>query len=129
MKNGNVVAVKVQHKFVKKHSFVDIYTMDFLVRSVKFFFPQFEFMWLAEEMKKNMPLELAFTQEAKNAEKVAKIMREAFITVYSERHSCYHLASLTVCRVSSSVVDPDPHPDPLVTSTDPAPDPSIINQK
>jgi hypothetical protein len=82
MKNGNVVAVKVQHKFVKKHSFVDIYTMDFLVRSVKFFFPQFEFMWLAEEMKKNMPLELAFTQEAKNAEKVAKIMRQVFITVH-----------------------------------------------
>jgi aarF domain-containing kinase len=106
MKNGNVVAVKVQHKFVKKHSFVDIYTMDFLVRSVKFFFPQFEFMWLAEEMKKNMPLELAFTQEAKNAEKVAKIMREAFITVHSVQLPS--LLSLTVCRVSSSVVDLDP---------------------
>ena len=62
LQNGHVVAVKVQHKFVKKHSFVDIYTMDFLVRSVKFFFPQFEFMWLAEEMKKNMPLELSFVQ-------------------------------------------------------------------
>ncbi len=24
---------------------------------------------------------------------------------------------------------PDPHPDPLVTCTDPAPDPSIIKQK
>jgi hypothetical protein len=24
---------------------------------------------------------------------------------------------------------PDPHPDPLVTSKDPAPDPSIIKQK
>ena len=36
--------------------------MDFLVRSVKFFFPQFEFMWLAEEMKKNLPLELSFVQ-------------------------------------------------------------------
>jgi hypothetical protein len=28
-----------------------------------------------------------------------------------------------------SFADPDPHPDPLVTSTDPAPDPSIIKQK
>ena len=52
----------MQHRFVKEHSFVDIYTMDFLVRSVKYFFPQFEFMWLAEEMKKNLPLELSFTQ-------------------------------------------------------------------
>ncbi len=39
--------------------------------------------------------------------------------------------------LKNSVVDPDPyvfglpdlHPDPLVTSTDPAPDPSIIKQK
>ena len=76
MQDGTVVAVKVQHKFVKRHSFVDVYTMDFLVRTVKFFFPQFEFMWLAEEMKKNVPLELSFVQEAKNAEKVAQIMRK-----------------------------------------------------
>ncbi len=31
--DGTEVAVKVQHKFVKKHSFVDIVTMDFLVRN------------------------------------------------------------------------------------------------
>ena len=48
LKGGEEVAVKVQHRFVKNHSFVDIYTMDFLVHTVKFFFPQFEFMWLAE---------------------------------------------------------------------------------
>ena len=42
------VAVKVQHRYVKKHSFGDIYTMEFLVHTVKFIFPQFEFMWLAE---------------------------------------------------------------------------------
>ena len=45
---GEVVAVKVQHRYGKKHSFVDIYTMDFLVRVVKTVFPQFEFMWLAD---------------------------------------------------------------------------------
>jgi len=76
LQDGTEVAVKVQHRFVKEHSFVDIYTMDFLVRSVKFFFPQFEFMWLAEEMKKNLPLELSFVQEAKNCEKVARMLRE-----------------------------------------------------
>ena len=48
LQDGREVAVKVQHRFVKNHSFVDIYTMDFLVHTVKFFFPQFEFMWLAE---------------------------------------------------------------------------------
>ena len=60
--SGEEVAVKVQHKYVKRHSLVDIWTCDFLVRMVKAAFPQFEFMWLADEMKKNLPLELCFTQ-------------------------------------------------------------------
>ena len=54
--------MKVQHRFVKEHSFVDINTMDILVRAVNYVFPEFEFMWLAEEMKKNVPLELSFVQ-------------------------------------------------------------------
>ena len=100
--SGEEVAVKVQHKYVKRHSLVDIWTCDFLVRMVKAAFPQFEFMWLAEEMKKNLPLELSFTQvfsafslnpgfrlskfeilqlylsfqEARNAEKVARIFKD-----------------------------------------------------
>ncbi len=31
-------------------------------------------MWLAEEMRKNLPLELSFTQEARNAEKIASML-------------------------------------------------------
>jgi len=69
------VAVKVQHRYVKNHSFGDIYTMEFLVHTVKYFFPQFEFMWLAEEMRKNLPLELSFIQEGKNAEKVSNMLQ------------------------------------------------------
>jgi len=74
--NGQEVAVKVQHRFVKEHSFVDINTMDILVRAVNYVFPEFEFMWLAEEMKKNLPLELSFVQESKNSEKVAKMLQD-----------------------------------------------------
>jgi len=73
---GEEVAVKVQHKFVKKHSLTDIYTMDVLIRTVEYFFPQFEFMWLADSMKVNLPLELSFTNEAKNAEKVAIMFKD-----------------------------------------------------
>ncbi len=42
---------------------------------------------------------------------------------------------LSIVYMHSSVVDPydlglpDPHPDPLVTSTDTAPDPSILKEK
>jgi len=74
--SGEEVAVKVQHKYVKRHSLVDIWTCDFLMRTIKAIFPQFEFMWLAEEMKKNLPLELAFTQEARNAEKIDRIFKD-----------------------------------------------------
>ena len=49
--------------------------MDFLVRVVNYVFPQFEFMWLAEEMRKNLPLELSFLQEGKNAEKVSNMFK------------------------------------------------------
>jgi len=69
------VAVKVQHRYVKNHSMGDIYTCEFLVHTVKFFFPQFEFMWLAEEMRKNLPLELSFIQEGKNAEKISNMLQ------------------------------------------------------
>lgn len=39
-------------------------------------FPQFEFMWLVEEAKKNLPLELDFLKEARNAEKMADMVRK-----------------------------------------------------
>jgi hypothetical protein len=36
---------------------------------------------------------------------------------------------LGITRIRMFLGLPDPHPDQLVTSTDPAPDPSIIKQK
>ena len=35
-------------------------------------------MWLANEMKINLPLELDFTKEASNSEKVARIFRDFY---------------------------------------------------
>ena len=34
-------------------------------------------MWLANEMKINLPLELDFTQEGRNSEKVSRIFRDS----------------------------------------------------
>lgn len=45
-----------------------------LLRAVHWLFPDFAFMWLVEEAKKNMPLELDFLNEGHNAEKVAKML-------------------------------------------------------
>jgi len=43
-----------------------------LVALVSRIFPEFQFGWLAEETRKNLPLELDFAHEARNCEKVAK---------------------------------------------------------
>lgn len=45
-----------------------------LLRAVHWLFPDFAFMWLVEEAKKNMPLELDFLNEGHNAEKVANML-------------------------------------------------------
>jgi len=101
LQDGREVAVKVQHRFVKNHSFVDIYTMDFLVHTVKFFFPQFEFMWLAEEMRKNLPLELSFIQEGKNSEKIAQLLghhKWLVIPKISWKHSTERVLVMEYCK-------------------------------
>ncbi|XP_074005256.1 aarF domain-containing protein kinase 1 isoform X4 [Numenius arquata] len=46
-----------------------------LLLVVKQIFPDFEFMWLVEEAKKNLPLELDFLNEGRNAEKVAHMLK------------------------------------------------------
>lgn len=42
-----------------------------LVSMVTLVFPEFSFEWLVEEMKKNLPKELDFSNEGRNAEAVA----------------------------------------------------------
>lgn len=39
-------------------------------------FPEFRFVWLAEETKKNLPIELDFLNEGKNIEKVGKMFEK-----------------------------------------------------
>ncbi|KAL0601909.1 AarF domain-containing protein kinase 1 [Plecturocebus cupreus] len=46
-----------------------------LVLAVKQLFPEFEFMWLVDEAKKNLPLELDFLKEGRNAEKVSQMLK------------------------------------------------------
>lgn len=62
---GELVAVKVQHANVRAHSYVDMKTMEVLVRTAALIFPDFKLLWLVEETKKNLPLELDFLHEAR----------------------------------------------------------------
>jgi aarF domain-containing kinase len=44
-----------------------IATTTYLLAWVKAIFPEFEFTWLGEEMRQNLPLEMDFNHEANNA--------------------------------------------------------------
>ncbi|XP_026141869.1 aarF domain-containing protein kinase 1 [Carassius auratus] len=74
--DGRTVAVKVQHPKVQRQSSKDIVVMEFLLQVVHWLFPDFAFMWLVEEAKKNMPLELDFLNEGRNAEKIAEMLKQ-----------------------------------------------------
>ncbi|XP_069049077.1 aarF domain-containing protein kinase 1 isoform X2 [Lepisosteus oculatus] len=75
LRDGRAVAVKVQHPKVQRQSSKDIAVMEFLVHAVTWLFPDFDFMWLVEEARRNLPLELDFLNEGRNAEKVAEMLK------------------------------------------------------
>lgn len=70
LKNGQEVAVKVQHPYVLGNSKVDMKTMEYLCKIMSIVFPDFKMQWLVDESKKNLPIELDFLNEGRNAEKV-----------------------------------------------------------
>lgn len=69
---GQILAVKMLHPNVERFSNVDMKMVTILVHWVKRVFPDFSFEWLADEMNKNMPLELDFRHEASNSQRCKK---------------------------------------------------------
>ncbi|KAK9767091.1 hypothetical protein K7432_003358 [Basidiobolus ranarum] len=69
---GQEVAVKVQHPYLDDYSKIDIATVTFVTKLVKWAIPEFEFSWLAQEMSESLPIELNFIYEMENARKVER---------------------------------------------------------
>ncbi|CEF69676.1 Serine/threonine-/dual specificity protein kinase, catalytic domain and UbiB domain and Protein kinase-like domain-containing protein [Strongyloides ratti] len=67
------VAVKVQHPKVLLRSSVDLKTMELFATIAGKLFPEFNLMWLVDETKRNLPKELDFLHEAKNADTVRRM--------------------------------------------------------
>lgn len=74
---GEVVAVKVQHPFVRGNSRVDMKTMELGVALMAWVFPDFKMQWLVDVTKKNLPIELDFENEGRNADKVSLLACES----------------------------------------------------
>lgn len=70
---GEVVAVKVQHKWIKEQVPGDLNIIDLAVDIAKKLFPDFKYGWLAEEFRAKLPLEIDFKLEAKNCVRCAKM--------------------------------------------------------
>ncbi len=53
---------------------------------IKHWFPEFEFTWLAGEMRENLPKEMDFQHEARNAEKTEKEFETIHTSLYIRKH-------------------------------------------
>jgi len=71
--DGRKLAVKVQHKGLRETSQGDIDAVSFFVHLVANIFPEFQYTWLADEIAPNLPKELDFEHEGRNAERCQKM--------------------------------------------------------
>ncbi|EPQ57523.1 ABC1-domain-containing protein [Gloeophyllum trabeum ATCC 11539] len=80
--SGRRVAVKLQHPHLAEFCDVDMNMVEVALGWIKSWFPEFEFTWLGEEMRENLPKEMDFTIEAKNAARVEKDFEDIRTSLY-----------------------------------------------
>ncbi|KAF8268634.1 ABC1-domain-containing protein [Lactarius quietus] len=80
--SGKTVAVKLQHPHLREFCAMDMETVELTLGWIKRWFPEFEFTWLGEEMRENLPKELDFTIEARNAEKASNNFKNSKTSLY-----------------------------------------------
>ncbi|KAI5123928.1 hypothetical protein M0805_006345 [Coniferiporia weirii] len=79
---GHRVAVKLQHPHLIEFCDVDMKTVEISLRWIKRWFPDFEFSWLGEEMRENLPKEMDFVHEASNAARTANDFKNIRTSLY-----------------------------------------------
>ncbi|KAI0744860.1 ABC1-domain-containing protein [Earliella scabrosa] len=67
--SGERVAVKLQHPHLQEFCEIDMEMVEVSLGWIKHWFPDFEFTWLGEEMRENLPKEMDFVHEKRNAER------------------------------------------------------------
>ncbi|KAH0979608.1 hypothetical protein GBA52_006785 [Prunus armeniaca] len=66
--DGKKVAVKVQHTHMTDTAAADCATVHFIVNTLHWIFPSFDYRWLIDEMRESLP-KANFINEAQNSEK------------------------------------------------------------
>ena len=73
--NNRIVAVKVQHPKIAFQSIGDIQVGKFSMKVCEYYYPDFKFAWMYDELEKNMKQELDFKTEAENCRKIGKFFK------------------------------------------------------
>jgi len=73
---GEKVAVKIQHSWIKQQAPGDIRVAQLCVDMGRYLFNDFEYQWLADAFKDNVPLELDFRLEADNARRCSEMFQD-----------------------------------------------------
>ncbi|KAF8070118.1 ABC1 family-domain-containing protein [Lyophyllum atratum] len=79
---GKQVAVKLQHPHLAEFCNIDMEMVDVTLGWIKYWFPDFEFTWLAEEMRTNLPKEMDFVNEAQNAARTIEDFKSIRTSLY-----------------------------------------------
>ena len=74
--DGTPVAIKVQHSYIPYHCPGDILTVQIGCALSEFIFPEFKYKWLGKEFQTNLPKELDFHNEGRNAEKIKFLLKD-----------------------------------------------------
>ncbi|KAF8658292.1 hypothetical protein AX16_002064 [Volvariella volvacea WC 439] len=80
--SGKRVAVKLQHPHLAEFCDIDMNMVEVTLGWIKYWFPEFEFTWLGEEMRTNLPKEMDFVHEASNAARAAKDFEDIKTSLY-----------------------------------------------
>ncbi|KNA20770.1 hypothetical protein SOVF_049380 [Spinacia oleracea] len=111
LRNGQKVAVKVQHTHMTDTAAADYATVELIVNTLHRFFPNFDYRWLVAEVRESLPKELDFLVEAQNSQKcgirkmgvqpydVSRLISEAFAEMIYKHgfvHCDPHAANLIV---------------------------------
>jgi aarF domain-containing kinase len=73
---GEQVAVKIQHPSLDEWAKLDMWLTSFTFKVVKYFFPEYDLLWLGDEMQLSLPKEMDFREEAKNANRTREYFKK-----------------------------------------------------
>ncbi|KAN0091092.1 ABC1 family domain containing protein [Tylopilus felleus] len=80
--SGKKVAVKLQHPHLAEFCDIDMEMVEVTLGWIKYWFPNFEFTWLGEEMRQNLPKEMDFVHEASNARRAMADFEHVSTSLY-----------------------------------------------